>query len=265
MKRFILGLVTFVLTLTLTMAVLPTWATARQNLNQQIPEIDGTYDEPSHPNLKVRVIVHHAKTDKHGKPGGSTPTLVCGLTDPDSDTVVPAAGWKLPSAWTYRLNPSSVPSSVGGTNLATIATNGFGDWHTASGNKVSFTQGPDTLTNRQAYDGQNIIAWGRTSGSALAVTYIRYNTVTKVAVDVDTIVNKSFLWYWSPTPDCAYSGVYDAEDILTHELGHWIGMDDSYDSSYQNNTMFGYGSIQEVKKNTLTTGDNAGAYQIYNP
>lgn len=263
MKKLFRNLILLVSILAFATASLPAVTAAGQN--QQIPDIDGIYNEPGHSNIKVRVIVHRARNNNPGKPGGVTPNLVCGLTDPDSSAVVPATGWKLPQNWTYSLNPNSVPSTVGGANLATITANGFSDWQLASGNKISFTRNADTTTSRQSYDGQNVIAWGRTSGSALAVTYIRYNSNTKVVVDVDTIVNKSFSWRWSSQENCAYSGVYDAEDILTHEFGHWIGLDDTYDNSFKDNTMYGYGSVQEVKKNTLTTGDNNGAYQIYNP
>jgi len=260
MKKIILSLATLSSVLVLLAASLPALAVS----NPQIPEVDGTYNDPEHPGTKVRVIVHRAKAIKPGGPSTAAPALVCGLADPASSSVVPAGGWKLPANWTYNLNPASVPSTVDGANLAAIAGNGFSDWHTATGNAVNFTRGSDTSKNRQAYDLQNIVAWGRTSGSALGVTYIRYNSATKVAVDVDTIMNKSFKWYWSASSSCAYSGVYDAENILNHELGHWVGLDDTYTASFQDNTMFGYGSTGEVKKNTLTAGDSAGASQIYN-
>ena len=82
-------------------------------------------------------------------------------------------------------------------------------------------------------------------------------------------MNKRFNWYWSDPSSwpagqiCAYEGVYDAQNILTHELGHTIGLDDEYESSYINNTMYGYGSKGETKKNTLTTGDKNGALTLY--
>lgn len=230
-----------------------------------IPEVDGVYDAPGHPGMKVRVFVHKQKpTHNSGKPTPPPPTLQCELSDPGSSSVVGSTGWSLPSSWTYDLNTSSVPSSVGGGNLGTITSNAFSQWAGPTG--VLFTRGSDTHTNKAAYDGQNIIAWGRTSGSALAVTYTWYYSSTGEVVDVDTIMNQKFAWSWAnqtSDPLCAYSDTYDAQDILTHELGHWVGLDDEYDSSFSNNTMYGYGSKQEIKKDTLTSGDISGVQAIY--
>lgn len=224
-----------------------------------VPERDGTYDEPTAKGIvKVRVIVHKEKPQT-----SSTPLLVCGLADPDSTAVVPSAGWHLPSIWTYNLNVSSVPSSIGGSNLPTIASKVFSDWQGAISNKVSFSQGANTNVDRSRYDGKNIVAWGRTSGSSLGVTYIRYFVSGGLVVDVDTIMNKRVAWSWSNSDTCANANTYDAENILNHEIGHWMGLDDTYDGAYTDNTMFGYGSKGEVKKNTLTTGDTAGVNAIY--
>lgn len=233
-----------------------------------LPEKDGVYDVPGRPNWKLRVFVHPAKPER---PGTSTPPqLVCGATsvvDPDSSSTVAGAGWVLPSAWVYALNPSSVPGTVGSANLATIAANAFSVWESPVGPAVSVTRGADTSVSRAVLDGQNIITWGRTSGSALGVSYIWYQS--GVAMEVDTIFNKKFTWYWSnpatwPSGEtCAYSGVYDAQDILTHELGHTFGLDDMYTAIYAANTMYGYGSKGETKKNTLTSGDIAGVELLY--
>ena len=242
----------------------------KPDLVLDLPEAEGVYAVPNHPNLKLRVFVHSAK-GQSGKPT-VTPTEVCAsssVVDPDSSAVVHPAGWNLPSIWEYQLNLSSAPSSIGSVNMGEIARNAFADWEGAVSSSVTIFEGAPTVADRALFDGQNIITWGRTSGTALAVSYIWYDQITGVAKEVDTIFNKKFKWYWS-NPDtwpageeCAFQGVYDAENILTHELGHTMGLDDEYGSEYANNTMYGYGDKTETKKDTLTSGDILGVQALY--
>jgi hypothetical protein len=224
------------------------------------PEQDGTYDVPGHPGLKVRVFVHR---EKPAKPGPVS-NLQCGLSDPDSSAPVAGAGWIIPDGtWKYRINPSA-PSTIS-PNLDAIVSNSFAAWMNTTDLKnsgVNLQSGGTTSTNRAVYDGQNIIAWGRASASALGVTYIWYQG--GVAKELDTIMNNKFTWNWSGgSTACAYANVYDAQNILTHELGHWFGLDDHYTCDYADNTMYGYGSKGEVKKDTLTKGDISGINAIY--
>lgn len=232
-----------------------------EHVTPQIPEKNGDYADPVHPGVRVRVFVHEAKGPQ---PVTLSPVLAC--SDPDSSAVVGPTGWKLPTgAWTYQLNVGSVPSSVGGSNFVTVANNVFNNWQSTQG-KVTFTRGADTTANKQALDWKNIVSWGRTSGTALAVTYTRYYTATGIVADVDTIMNQKFPWSWTDPAinQCSlYSNTYDSQDILTHEIGHWMGLNDHYTSAYVDNTMFGYGSQGEVKKDTLTTGDKTGVNSIY--
>ncbi len=228
---------------------------AKPNYAPEFPENSGIYDMPGYPNLKVRIFVHKAKPAKPGS--GPTPISGTCSLDGNINDYIGSAGWHLPSKFTYNLNPTSVPGYVSG--LSTIAQNAFGVWTSAISGKVSLTAGPITDVTRASYDGQNIIAWGRTSGSALAVTYTWYDRYTKEALQVDTIMNKKFFW----TSGGCFANSYDAQDILTHELGHWFGLNDYYESNYIDNTMYGYGSKSETKKSTLTDGDIAGINAIY--
>lgn len=238
-------------------AATPVLAQAQSD-NAQIPEKNGDYADPEHPGMRVRVFVHEPK-DARGTPSVST---FC--PDNDSASIVPPAGWHLPNGtWTYNVNVSSVPSSVG-SNISTVVGESFGKWNAAQG-KVTIIRGDDTTINRKGFDGKNIVAWGRTSGSALAVTYTWYYTATHEVAEVDTIMNLKFPWSWTPYAlnACGIANTYDAQDILTHEIGHWMGLNDTYDAVFGDNTMFGYGSRGEIKKDTLTTGDIAGVQNIY--
>ncbi|MFA4936818.1 MAG: matrixin family metalloprotease [Patescibacteria group bacterium] len=277
-KHFIFSLI---LALIITLVPLFSATPSQAAPNVDLPEQAGIYDIPGNPHLKLRVFVHAANNQNYGKPTSSKgkptpppPSETCRPTstaDPDSLAVVAGAGWTLPSTWTYNLNLASIPATIGSTNLTTITDNAFDVWLSIPtvNQSVNIVRGNDTTVVKAQFDSSNIIAWGRTSGSALAVSYIWYNTLTHVATEIDTIMNKSFTWYWSNPANwpagqtCAYSGVYDAQNILTHELGHTIGLDDEYTSAYINNTMYGYGSTGETKKNTLTTGDKTGVGNLY--
>lgn len=230
--------------------------------DELIPEKEGVYDVPGHPNMKVRVFVYNPKEQKRSSP--PAPSLICGLPDQDSSSVVDSTGWHLPSNWTYQLNLSSVPASVGSSNLATISSLAFANWQNASNGGVNFIRSSDTSVSRKGLDGKNIVAWGRTSGSALGVTYTWYYPSTGLVAETDTILNNKFPWSWSGNNGgCADSNSYDAQNILIHELGHWMGLDDEYTLNFTDNTMYGYGSKGEIKKDTLTLGDIAGISLIY--
>jgi hypothetical protein len=222
-----------------------------------LPDQDGFYKVKDHPDMELRVFVYQTSSSRTRKPA-----LQCNLADTDSASVVSSAGWKLPSTWTYRLNTNSTPSTIGSINLASITSKSFGVWTSAIGNKVTVKKGTNTSVSQAKVDKQNIITWGTAPSTTLAVTYV-WET-NGIATEVDTIMNKSFSWYWSNSNTCAYLGVYDAQNILTHELGHTMGLNDEYDSSlFLNSTMFGYGSPTETQKNTLTTGDIAGVKALY--
>ncbi|MEX0622009.1 MAG: matrixin family metalloprotease [Candidatus Woykebacteria bacterium] len=192
--------------------------------------------------------------------------IVCNVTDKDSDEFG-VIGTKLPSNTTYRVNPYSAPSSVR-NNLSTIVADSFESWDAVTSG-ISFTKGANTSVNRARRDGQNIIAWNRLSSNTLGATYIWYNSVTGAVVEVDTIMNSRQSWKWTnpttldPDQECPTNNAYDAQNILVHELGHWVGLEDLYSSNEEDLTMYGYGSKQELKKDTLESGDSLGAGEIY--
>ena len=222
----------------------------------ETPERSGLYSEPTRPGMLVQVFVHRPRVTE-------VQLQVC--PDPDSVALTHLAGWRLPAGnWTYQLNSAGTPSSVGRANFPTLVANSFQPWVNAlnvSSSPPNLVRGADVSLDRSKGDGKNIIAWGRTSGSALGTTYIRYFPSTGLVVDVDTIMNKRMAWSWQPTT-CGFS-TYETQDVMTHELGHWYGLDDEYTAEYVDNTMYGYASRGESKKNTLTTGDTQAVQALY--
>ena len=116
-------------------------------------------------------------------------------------------------------------------------------------------------------DGFNVVSWGEYSQSnAIAVTFIWY-TRTRVGgrirmaiVETDTLLNVYFAW--SLTGE---SGKMDVQNIMTHEFGHWCGLDDLYKDRDYWLTMYGYASLGETHKRTLGYGDILGLQKVYGP
>ncbi len=226
-----------------------------------IPEQAGLYSVKGSDRIKVRVFVHKVK---QAKPGPLTkPSLICGLDDPDAAEPVSAAGWHLPEAFTYSLNPYSAPSTVGSRNFVSLTETSFAAWSASSG--IKFNRGSDYLSSRAKYDGKNLVAYGTASRSVLGITYIWYDQVSGRVLELDTLLNKRFSWSWTPYSSslCADNRSYDAQNIMMHEIGHWMGLDDEYENIYHDHTMYGYGDIGEIKKDSLTSGDIAGLRSIY--
>lgn len=234
-----------------------------------LPEQAGVYAVPGHPELKLHVLPHPARGSRPARPTPTptpAPTLNCGLSDPESNETSSLAGWFLPTEYKYYLNAASVPASVGGQNLGMIAENGFDQWTGAINGKIKIVYVGTTTQTRARLDGQNIITWGRAGSGILGVTYIW--TYDGQVAETDTIMNNIYRWSWADPAKwgkavCAYPQSYDAQNILTHELGHWFGVDDDYDTPRENNTMYGIGEVMETKKDTLTVGDITAVRAIY--
>ena len=215
------------------------------------PDKSGVYDVPGQKNLKVRVFVHEP-------PNQSYSLVAC--YDENSSAVVGGAGWHLPPLWNWYLNTNSAPSSIK-NNLKAIADYSYATWQSQLSGKVDLHYAGLTTISKKAFDNKNIVAWGRAPGNALGVTYTWYYPDTGLAAETDTIMNKKFVWGWDKNLcDTSY---FDAQNILTHELGHWVGLNDEYTGAYVDNTMYGYGSKAEIKKDTLTNGDIDGVKAIY--
>lgn len=113
-----------------------------------------------------------------------------------------------------------------------------------------------------SYDGNNVIDIGSYGDpGVIAVTSIWYNIYTKRIYEFDMRLNNAFTWSDATTDSRA--SIMDVQDIVTHELGHSVGLKDLYTSSCSQATMYGYSSYREVKKRTLESGDIKGLRVLY--
>jgi hypothetical protein len=114
-----------------------------------------------------------------------------------------------------------------------------------------------TAKSAGVYDGYNVVAWGvYDNPNVIAVTYIWYTR--NQIVETDTTMNTVFGWSLS-----GEAGKMDVQNIMTHEFGHWCGLDDLYKDRDHWLTMYGYAEYGETYKRTLGLGDILGLQKRY--
>jgi hypothetical protein len=221
-------------------------------------DINDVMEQPLAPGEKLRVFVHYPKVIEHSSLGTCTPTT----SDP---TDFELTGWHLPAGGiTWRLNTATIPASIGSGNAVAALEAAFGTWTSADSGE-QFNNGGTTTAKRARRDGTNAVFWGKLGGRSIAVTFVWFSTATNEVTEIDMVFNKRLPWaIFSDTGgECQTSQVaYDLQNIATHEIGHWVGLDDLYDSADVDNTMYGFAAGGELKKRTLATGDVDGALAV---
>ena len=239
------------------------------------------------PDLEKIVLIHHAKDFPAGNPHG---------TPPGQDGDKPGGGKKEGGKLWYKysgLHWGSMPVEYYVTNvdilpdgfLAAIQES-FAGWDNASEPYAVDYLGttevlPDTLVWDEELGGYipdlvNVVGWKDLGASdTIAITYMWYNVYTKELVDVDTALNSnsSYTWWqnsvigdpdkasWTEGQSAAYD--VDVQNIMTHEAGHWLVLDDLKQKPAGNQTMYGISAELELKKRSLESGDEAGIQEIY--
>jgi hypothetical protein len=137
---------------------------------------------------------------------------------------------------------SSIPSDW--KSLVNDAANA---WNTA-GSKFRFSESSWTLN--KIYKTK----LGTAGPIAQATTWSLLKIIYLAKIDF----NSDYTWSTS-----GQSGSYDVQNIATHELGHWLQLNDLYGGSDSEKTMYGYASKGETKKRSLETDDKNGIKYIY--
>ncbi|HEX2227921.1 MAG TPA: hypothetical protein VHM64_12335, partial [Candidatus Binatia bacterium] len=99
------------------------------------------------------------------------------------------------------------------------------------------------------------------------LTFVWYSRISGEVLEVDTLFNKRYPWAnFTGSDECQKSldapDAYDLQNIATHEFGHWAGLDDLFENTDKDLTMYGFGAGGEIKKRTLETGDRSGASEV---
>ncbi len=138
--------------------------------------------------------------------------------------------------------------------------NSFQTWEDDQGSYMDYIYLGTTSRIGEQKDGFNVVSWENIDGpeGILAQCTIWFNVFNQIIIETDIVFDDSE--DWSTT---GKSNSFDVQNIGTHEVGHTLLLEDLYDSSDSEETMYGYGSIGETKKRTLNAGDIAGIRHIY--
>lgn len=103
------------------------------------------------------------------------------------------------------------------------------------------------------YPQSNVIAvavvWGYFSGSPQL----------REIIEFDILLDTDFTWGDAESN----SSLMDVQNIVTHEIGHGIGLNDIYKTQCSEETMYGYSQEGEIKKRDLYFGDILGIQKLY--
>ena len=180
-----------------------------------------------------------------------------------------------------------------GANFVTAIDNSYNTWSVLDELDYRYADGVTGAVASNTWggdhDGYNNHVWitdWDTTGldqDVVAATRVRYNAITGEMTDVDIAYNAQYLqWSANATPE---SDKLDMENVATHEIGHYSGLGDIYNSTddpyylpemgdgNEEQTMYGLIKNGEDKKRTLydyhfenpadTSGDVAGVEYIY--
>ncbi|OGB74361.1 hypothetical protein A2V68_01280 [candidate division Kazan bacterium RBG_13_50_9] len=222
-------------------------------------------------------IVHYAKGGNGGgKPGSGSPLYAF---------MSKGAKWKTVEPWLLNpVNNGGLPydefdpgnNTYGGPSFAFgNLSYDIGKWEDATdgtiGNGVSgkiLGDAAETFAALEADlvtpDGSNEVYFAGISDSgAIAVTVVwgifGGPPQGRELVEWDQVYDDAD-YTWSTSGE---AGKMDFENIATHELGHSIGLADLYTLGASEQTMYGYADYGETKKQTLESGDIAGADTLY--
>jgi hypothetical protein len=93
----------------------------------------------------------------------------------------------------------------------------------------------------------------------VAITYLWVNWLG-VLLETDTILNSAYPWSAN-----GKNSTFDLQNVMTHEFGHWAGLEDLKDGSDRWLTMYYLTRRGETDKRSLGLGDLQGIASIYGP
>lgn len=179
------------------------------------------------------------------------------VSEPGTEPHAPRPVW-LDSQVILTIDPSylTLPYAMQALNGALLA------WTTRCDRlpKVTFRQAAEASQPQSLEEnlGDHRIVYAPSGDArakgALAVTLVTADEGANAIVDADILVNGKHHFTDVSTPQGnTPSPLYDLQNVLAHEFGHWFGLDEDYENT--ESTMYAFVYPGESKKRDLTDDD----------
>jgi hypothetical protein len=182
----------------------------------------------------------------------------------------------------WQLNPTEGTNVSGSQSLAAVAQASFQSWLGVSTAKISFAQGANTAsTVGPGYDGINVVTtnvsssawtalgagttvlaftetfWFNVGGAGIVDNLGRAINFPGQIMEADIVFNPGFTYSTNTTVP---SSSVDFQSVLTHEIGHFLGLDHT---NLLSSTMFWTTTSGVSYPRTLSTDEGAGISALY--
>lgn len=177
----------------------------------------------------------------------------------------------LPMFWSnssvvFTINDGADPRIADGTDEAAVRL-AFREWDDVSSSRIAFFEDTGASRSRTdwASDDVHLVIWDMagtsgffdsSSGGLVAITPVDFVPNTGEILDADILFNgKNYTF----STDLS-GGTFDIQNVATHEVGHFIGLDHS---AVVGATMNPFANTGDTRLRSLEQDDMAGASAIY--
>src|SRR5207249_8148431 len=153
-----------------------------------------------------------------------------------------------------------MPRITNASDFASVQAS-FQTWENIQGANIKFAFKGTTPAETVAHDGLNIVTFTDTSAplgsSTIAATFSYFRTENG-----QTVFDESDIAF-NPAIEFSTSGEsnkFDIQSVLTHEIGHFLGLDHS---ALVSSVMVPFGVPSQLDQRTLAYDDIAGVMEMY--